>query len=118
VVALRVAEVARDRRDDYKTAVRALGANILRSGLSAALADLKRRKADDVLADTDAAADASSRAGDRPVTHCCVGATRPSWAIILQSGTGLGAVNVTLFPDAAGCCSAEGSVPTRGVCHS
>jgi len=47
----RVAEVARDKRDDYKTAVRALGANILRSGLSAALADLKRRKADNVLAD-------------------------------------------------------------------
>jgi CRISPR-associated protein Cmr5 len=47
----RVAAVACDKRDDYKTAVRALGANVLRSGLSAALADLKRRKAADVLAD-------------------------------------------------------------------
>jgi CRISPR-associated protein Cmr5 len=47
----RAAEVARDKRDEYKTAVRALGADILRSGLSAALADLKRRKADNVLAD-------------------------------------------------------------------
>ncbi len=30
--------------EDYETAVKALGANILRSGLSAALADLMRRK--------------------------------------------------------------------------
>lgn len=38
-------------RDDYKIAVKALGANILRSGLSAALADLMRRKASTVLND-------------------------------------------------------------------
>lgn len=37
--------------DDYKIAVKALGANILRSGLSAALADLMRRNARRVLDD-------------------------------------------------------------------
>jgi CRISPR-associated protein Cmr5 len=47
----RAAAVAHGKRHEYKTAVRALGANVLRSGLSAALADLKRRKANDVLAD-------------------------------------------------------------------
>jgi CRISPR-associated protein Cmr5 len=36
---------------DYEIAVRALGTNILRSGLSAALADLMRRKASTVLND-------------------------------------------------------------------
>jgi CRISPR-associated protein Cmr5 len=66
----RVAEVARDKRDDYKTAVRALGANILRSGLSAALADLKRRKADDVLADIERF--------DIPVLRATPGRSTPS----------------------------------------
>jgi CRISPR-associated protein Cmr5 len=35
---------AKKDREDYQIAVKALGANILRSGLSAALADLMRRK--------------------------------------------------------------------------
>jgi CRISPR-associated protein Cmr5 len=35
--------------DDYEIAVKALGANILRSGLTAALAELMRRKANKVL---------------------------------------------------------------------
>ena len=39
-----VARLEATAQDNYKTAVRALGANILRSGLSAALADLQRRK--------------------------------------------------------------------------
>ena len=47
----RAAAVTNDRRKDYKIAVVAFGANILRSGLSAALADLIRRKACGVLAD-------------------------------------------------------------------
>jgi CRISPR-associated protein Cmr5 len=44
-------ENAQKKCDDYKIAVKALGANILRSGLSAALADLMRRNASDVLDD-------------------------------------------------------------------
>jgi CRISPR-associated protein Cmr5 len=47
----RVAAVASDKREDYKIAVKALGANILRSGLSAALADLMRRNASNVVDD-------------------------------------------------------------------
>jgi len=37
-----VAHVPRDKHDDYKTAVNALAANILRSGLAAAMAALER----------------------------------------------------------------------------
>lgn len=44
-------ENARKACDDYKIAVKTLGANILRSGLSAALADLMRRNASKVLDD-------------------------------------------------------------------
>jgi CRISPR-associated protein Cmr5 len=46
---LLVSAIPNDARDDYKVAVKALGANILRSGLSAAFADPMRRKASNVL---------------------------------------------------------------------
>jgi CRISPR type III-B/RAMP module-associated protein Cmr5 len=47
-----VAKVKFDERDEYEIAVKRLGANVLRSGLCAALADLMRRgsKASTVLA--------------------------------------------------------------------
>ena len=40
----RAADVPPDKRKDYEIALMALGANILRSGLVAAIADLQRRK--------------------------------------------------------------------------